>query len=87
MGLFLFEGFLPTTLPTSKTLPRFGFRWMGNFPATHGKICIDIKGRQVLGTFNGWKIPMAEKAVSSLSEPINALMGDCLVLRVGVNNH
>ncbi len=25
--------------------------------------------------------------VSSLSEPINALMGDCLVLRVGLNNH
>ncbi len=42
---------------------------MGNFPATHGKIGIDIKGRQVLGTFNGWNIPIAQK---SSFEPLRA---------------
>ena len=35
---------------------------MGNFPATHGKVRIDIKGRQVLSTFNGWNIPIAQKS-------------------------
>ena len=42
---------------------------MGNFPATHGKIRIDIEGRQVLGTFNGWNIPIAQK---SSFEPLGA---------------
>jgi hypothetical protein len=36
---------------------------MGNFPAAHDKIRIDIKGRKVLGTFNGWNIPMLKKAI------------------------
>lgn len=42
---------------------------MGNFPATRGKIRIDIEGRQVLGTFNGWNIPIAQK---SSFEPLGA---------------
>ena len=35
---------------------------MGNFPATHGKIRIDIKGRQVFGAVYSWNIPIAQKS-------------------------